>query len=259
MNHFTSSAAAKRYVLGRPYFHPWVRDAIRSRLPMGFRFERGLDVACGTGLSTRMLADLADQVVGVDLSEAMISEAFRAPNITYKVGSAENLPFADSSFDVLTVALALHWFDRLRFLAEARRVLKPAGKLILYNHWFAGEMASNPRFSEWHTHEYLVRYAPPKRDSSPFQANEATQAGFKEFFGESFQTYWPFSPTELACYFMSQSNVIAIVESGRESEDEAYGWLVAQLIPFWALERETFRFGGSIITARNGNAGKSSG
>ena len=252
MNHFTSPAAARYYVQGRPYFHPWVRDAIRNRLPGGFRFERGLDVACGTGLSTRMLADLADHVLGVDLSESMLAHAYRAPNIEYKVGAAEDLPVPDSSFDVLTVALALHWFDRPRFLAEARRVLKPAGKMILYNHWFAGEMASNPRFGEWHAQVYLPRYAPPKRDSTPFQVSEATQAGFREFNSESFQNYWPFTPTELVSYFTSQSNVISVVQSGRETEEEITSWILAQLVPFWTLERETFRFSGSIISARNG-------
>ncbi|XP_028249372.1 putative methyltransferase DDB_G0268948 [Parambassis ranga] len=93
-----------------------------------------VDLGCGTGQNSRLLAPHFKQVVGMDISECQLEEA-RAlpghPNITYSKGTAEELPFPDGSVDLLTAASAAHWFDRLRFLAEANRVLKPRGCIAL--------------------------------------------------------------------------------------------------------------------------------
>lgn len=81
-NHFAHASAARRYALGRPYFHPIVRDALRAhltaqnvRLPVAL----AVDIACGTGLSTRFLPDLAERVFGFDSSAGMIAEALPVP------------------------------------------------------------------------------------------------------------------------------------------------------------------------------------
>ena len=84
---------------------------------------RTLDVACGTGFLTR---HLRGEIVGLDQSESMLEEARRqAPNATFATGDALELPFPDDSFARVFTA---HFYghldeaDRLRFLAEARRV-----------------------------------------------------------------------------------------------------------------------------------------
>ncbi|XP_023278860.1 putative methyltransferase DDB_G0268948 [Seriola lalandi dorsalis] len=93
-----------------------------------------VDLGCGTGQNSRLLAPHFRQVVGIDVSECQLEEAKAVPgypNITYRNGTAEELPFADGSVDLLTAASAAHWFDRSRFLAEASRVLKPRGCMAL--------------------------------------------------------------------------------------------------------------------------------
>jgi ubiquinone/menaquinone biosynthesis C-methylase UbiE len=60
----------------------------------------------------------------------MLNEAPSGPRIQYLRTPAEQLPLPDASFDLVTVALAFHWFDQSRFLAEARRVLRPSGWLV---------------------------------------------------------------------------------------------------------------------------------
>ncbi|KAL7385460.1 hypothetical protein ABVT39_022070 [Epinephelus coioides] len=93
-----------------------------------------VDLGCGTGQNARLLAPHFQQVVGIDVSECQLEEARAVPgypNITYRQGMAEELPFPDCSVDLLTAASAAHWFDRSRFLAEASRVLKPRGCLAL--------------------------------------------------------------------------------------------------------------------------------
>jgi len=86
-----------------------------------------LDVACGTGQSTLALKEVASQVVGTDTSREMLDRAPREAGVQYVEASAEDLPFADGSFRLVTVALALHWFERSRFLTEASRCLTRAG------------------------------------------------------------------------------------------------------------------------------------
>ncbi len=254
MNYFSSPAAAERYARSRPFFHPRIREAIRRRLPEGAVFKRGLDVACGTGMSTQILAQLARQVIGIDPSPAMIGQAYPQPNIEYRVGSAESLAFPESHFDILTVALAFHWLDRSRFLENARRVLEPRGLMVIYNHWFAGELTGNPEFTQWHRTSYLARYPTPARDVRPFEQSDAIEAGFTDFAGETFTHGWPFGLEDLARYLTTQSNVIAAIEAGRETDEEAYAWIVSQLQNLWKSQHEIFPFHGLILFARNGKA-----
>ncbi|XP_062311790.1 putative methyltransferase DDB_G0268948 [Osmerus eperlanus] len=93
-----------------------------------------VDLGCGTGQNSRLLAPHFQEVVGIDVSESQLEEARAVsgyPNITYRKGTAEELPFPDSSVDLLTAASAAHWFDQARFLVEAARVLKPGGCMAL--------------------------------------------------------------------------------------------------------------------------------
>ena len=88
-------------------------------LPAG----RTLDVACGTGFLTRWLRG---EVIGLDQSQAMVDVARRnVPTASFVVGDALALPFPDRSFDrVFSSYFYCHLeeSDRVRFLAEARRV-----------------------------------------------------------------------------------------------------------------------------------------
>ncbi|XP_078795595.1 putative methyltransferase DDB_G0268948 [Oryzias latipes] len=96
--------------------------------------ELAVDLGCGTGQNTRLLAPHFKEVVGIDISESQLGEARAVPgfsNITYKTGTAEKLPFPDGSVDLLAAASAAHWFDVPKFLAEANRVLKPGGCMAL--------------------------------------------------------------------------------------------------------------------------------
>lgn len=96
-----------------------------------------VDLGCGTGQNTRLLAPHFQEVVGIDVSESQVQEARDVPghpNITYRTGTAEELPFPDGSVDLLTAASAAHWFDQSRFLAEASRVLKPRGCIALFGY-----------------------------------------------------------------------------------------------------------------------------
>lgn len=91
--------------------------------------QRVLDVACGTGIFARVAADVVGNdgaVVGLDLNPAMLDVARRVrPDIDWQEGQAEDLPFADGTFDVTVCQMALMFFpDRPRAIAEMARVAR---------------------------------------------------------------------------------------------------------------------------------------
>lgn len=94
-----------------------------------------LDVACGMGATTRYLTKYyaPEQITGINISEEQVAQCRRVlPNADFRVMPAEKLDFADESFDdVVCVEAAFHFDTRADFLAEAFRVLKPGGRLVL--------------------------------------------------------------------------------------------------------------------------------
>lgn len=95
-----------------------------------------LDVACGTGVLARAAAQRVKpggRVVGLDRNEGMLGVARRvAPDIEWRLGCAESLPFADRSFDAVVSQFGLMFFeDRGAAIAQMWRVLRPGGRLAV--------------------------------------------------------------------------------------------------------------------------------
>ena len=219
-----------------------IRDLLKLREPVPW----ALDVACGTGQSTLALKEVASQVVGTDTSREMLDRAPREPGVQYVEASAEDLPFADGSFRLVTVALALHWFERSRFLTEASRVLNPGGWLIIYDNGFFGEMKENPEHERWYREDYLARYPSPPRNTGPLTEDECRKHGLRLVERERYTNEVSFSAEELTSYLMTQSNVVVAIESGAESLENARTWLTSSLAPMVRRPRGTFLFGGVI-------------
>jgi ubiquinone/menaquinone biosynthesis C-methylase UbiE len=96
-----------------------------------------LEVGCGTGVFTRVLAALPQvrSVVGVDLAESLVEKARElAPGLRFEQGDARSLPFGDASFDVVVFDSTLsHVPEPGRALGEAFRVLRPGGLLAAFD------------------------------------------------------------------------------------------------------------------------------
>ena len=100
--------------------------------------DTALDVGCGAGHTAFALAGGAARVVALDLTQAMLEQTRAGaserglPHVEAREGDAEDLPFEDESFDVVTSRLAAHHFPRAeRFVNEAHRVLRPGGRFVL--------------------------------------------------------------------------------------------------------------------------------
>ena len=92
-----------------------------------------LDMACGTGDVSIALRRKGLDVVGADISENMLAIARKkAPEIDFRYGDASELPFADGSFDAVTIAFGIRNFDkRAQCIRELHRVLKDGGMLAI--------------------------------------------------------------------------------------------------------------------------------
>jgi ubiquinone/menaquinone biosynthesis C-methylase UbiE len=95
----------------------------------------GLDIGCGEGHNTRLVAKRAGHMTGIDISKDFVrfaaeSEAKEPLGIDYRVASAVALPFGDESFDFATAFMSLMDLSETeQALAEAYRVLRPGGFL----------------------------------------------------------------------------------------------------------------------------------
>lgn len=101
--------------------------------------DRVLDVACGTGVVTRLTAERVGPdgaVAGLDINPAMLAVARSIPSsgaeIEWHEASAESLPLADGSYDVVLSSLGMQFVpDKALALAEMQRVLAPDGQLVI--------------------------------------------------------------------------------------------------------------------------------
>jgi len=131
----TASAAEVYEELYLPaMFQEWApRLADAARVRSG---QRVLDVACGTGVLARALAERVGHggaVVGLDINEGMLAVARRkGPRVEWREGAAEALPFAEAAFDAVVSQFGLMFFhDRAAAIREMLRVLRPGGRLAV--------------------------------------------------------------------------------------------------------------------------------
>jgi ubiquinone/menaquinone biosynthesis C-methylase UbiE len=102
----------------------------------GFVKEKNMvwDCATGNGQAAVLLAAHFKKVIATDSSEKQIQLAPRKENIEYAIAKAEQTGFADSIFDLITVAQAYHWFVFDAFEKEVKRVAKPGAVIAVWGY-----------------------------------------------------------------------------------------------------------------------------
>ena len=173
-------------------FEPYAEDLVArlSARPMG----DVLELAAGTGIVTRKLAaarvNAPTSIVATDVSQAMLDLARKIcsdPRVSFRQADATSLPFADASFDVVVCQFGVMFFpDRPQAYREARRVLRPGGRL-LFSVWdrieandFAHEVnAAMARLFPGNPPSFMARIPHGHFDTQVI-ADELRQAGFDE-------------------------------------------------------------------------------
>jgi len=168
----------------------WRREVVRA---VGARAgQTVLDLAAGTGTSSLPFAAAGATVVSSDFSLGMLTEGRRRyPDLPFVGGDATSLPFADDSFDAVTISFGLrNVVDVAGALAEMHRVTRPGGRLVVCEF-------SHPTWAPFRTvyEEYLMKALPPiaRRVSSAPDAYV--------YLAESIQA-WPNQP-ELAAMIVA--------------------------------------------------------
>src|SRR5690349_15678050 len=198
-NYFAAPWVGARYARGRPDVHTAIAAGIGRRVAPGRLLDRALDVGCGTGLSTRALAQLAETVVGLDPAASMLAHAEPTVGVRYVRGAAEALPLAEAAFDLIVIACALHWCDHAAFAAEARRVLRPDGWLVVYDSQFLGQAPRSSELTDWLAAHYY-RGMPWAPRSAHFDPIAHPLPGFAGVGQEAVEEWVPMTCAELVAF-----------------------------------------------------------
>lgn len=157
-DHFSTRSAD--YAAYRPTYPRALIDYLADQCK---QTELALDVGCGTGQLSVLLADRCEHVIATDASVQQIEKAEAHERVEYSVAPAERSGLPDHAVDLITAAQAAHWFDLDAFYAEVRRVGKPGAVLALIAY---GIIQADPEIDPVIRHFYedvTGPYWPPER------------------------------------------------------------------------------------------------
>lgn len=128
-DHF--SGHADRYAIARPTYpeslFTWMASACSGR-------AYAWDAGCGNGQAASRLATHFERVLATDPSAAQIQHAIAQARVEYRVEPAERCSAPPNSFDLVSVAQAVHWFDHPAFFAEVQRVARPGALFVAWGY-----------------------------------------------------------------------------------------------------------------------------
>tara|TARA_R110002020_G_scaffold174764_3_gene366412 strand:+ start:324 stop:1307 length:984 start_codon:yes stop_codon:yes gene_type:complete len=198
------------------------------------------DCGTGNGQVAIVLSKSFAHVFASDISKQQIRHAVHRDNIEYSVQRAEQTSFVSDSFDLITVAQAVHWFDLEAFNHEVQRVLKPNGIIAI---WGYGLLRINSEIDPIILHFYnniIGAYWDKERDyidlkysTIPFNFNEIH---IKDTF--KIETSWTL--LELEGYFNSWSSVQNFMKknNGQNPVDQ----LIKDISLKWNTPRQKITF-----------------
>ncbi len=136
------SSKSSSYAKYRPTYPQELYQFLKEKLD---KTEKAWDCGTGNGQVAGALAKFFKEVQATDISQQQLDNAIIQHNIHYSVQAAEKTNFPDNSFDLITVAQAIHWFNFETFYKEVARVLKPDGIIAVIGYSL---FKSNPKTNE---------------------------------------------------------------------------------------------------------------
>jgi ubiquinone/menaquinone biosynthesis C-methylase UbiE len=210
----TFDETAQIYEYARP---GWPAGAIDWPLSeIGLEPSSALDLGAGTGKLTRLLVERFQHVFALEplkgmriLLESLVTRA------QVVAGTAEDIPLADASIDVVFSADAFHWFDGAKALAEIERVLRPRGALVLM--WNEPHRPSEPSISA--ASALLDERGSSERQVNRYSSGEWRQPFTSSSFGDLKQAQYLHKQVvgrdQLVAYFASMSWIAVLPPNER--------------------------------------------
>ena len=230
-DHFSGASAA--YAAFRPRYPDALFDFLAQAAAA---HDEAWDAGTGSGQAAVGLARHFKHVTATDASGSQIEHATPDPRVSYRVGPAESCDLADQSVDLVTAAQALHWFDRARFWAEARRVLWPGGGVIAAWTYVMVEIA--PRIDEIVRRFYrdvVGPYWPPERRITE-ERYRTIEFPFAEFAAPNFVIEQSVTLDEVAGYVRTWSATRRFV---KQHNQDPVDDLVSELSRVWGASQQS--------------------
>jgi SAM-dependent methyltransferase len=179
-DHF--SKHSEQYAQYRPHYPDEIYAYLASLAP---GHSLAWDCGTGNGQAALGLAKYFDKVHATDASAEQISLAYAHERVDYHVEPAEHVSLNTSSVDLVTVAVAIHWFNFDEFYREVRRVLKPNGILAAWTYSFAEISPQVDPLIKQYYFEVLagfwperIRYLEQRYETIPFPFDEIIPPSF---------------------------------------------------------------------------------
>lgn len=220
---------ADEYEAGRPSYPSDAVDMIVRELSIG-PGSTVVDVGAGTGKFTRLLLPSGARVIGVEPVAEMRDVFSRVlPDVEVLDGTAESVPFADASVDVVTAAQTFHWVDAVPAVAEVARVLRPGGGLVLL--WNLRDLSVAWPAQIKALMDRVAGDAPRYGSASGggWQRAVADHSGFGPVEKATFRHDHPMTPATVRARVSSTSYVSTLPDAERESVLQEVDAIVAPL------------------------------
>lgn len=232
---FDDKRIAHGYGADRPWLHKFVMARLKSDLNLTKTFRNGLDVGCGAGLSTKALGLICDHVTGTDISDEMIrvcKELYNASEFSFYTAKAEETPFPETPYDIVTAAGVINWVDQDRFLKNMNLVMAKNALLLIYDFWISDQMLKNDAYTDWFHNLYLNSFPkPPRKEDIWHQSDMPDEFVIKK--QVTYQIQHEFDLDSFVRFMMTQSNVHMQIKYHQKTEPEIYSFLHQTLSPIF--------------------------
>ncbi|CAN5449681.1 class I SAM-dependent methyltransferase [soil metagenome] len=177
------SNASHLYAKYRPVYPA---EMLRFIVSLVKENNQAWDCGTGNGQVAQVLSEYFTTVQATDISTQQIQQAAPNNKIVYSVSRAELTTFPDNSFDLITVAQAIHWFDFDLFYAEVKRTAKPEAILAVFGYgFFQISSEVDAIITEFYDSvigvywDYERRYLDENYQTIPFPFHEISHEDFK--------------------------------------------------------------------------------
>lgn len=229
-DHFSESSAA--YAAFRPRYPDALFEFLAQQVPATGEVW---DVGTGSGQAAIGLARHFRHVIATDASSTQIEHATPDARISYKVCPAEASGLDDGSVDLVTVAQALHWFDRDRFWVEVRRVLRPRGVIAVWTYLMMEIAPSIDVIVRRFYRDVVGPYWPPERRITE-ERYQTIAFPFEEFAAPGFVIEQSVTLDDVAGYVRTWSATRGYVKDHRSDPVDA---LVRELGQEWGAPQQS--------------------